>query len=317
MTTSSPIRLIGRIRPILLFLLLLALPTFAQEPAPKKLRIGVTLVPYYSFAANIVGDRAEMVPLIGTAFNVHGYQPQAEDIKQAMTLDVLIVNGIGHDEWAFEILGAAGRKDKVPIIYANEGVALFPVSGANAAMPVLNPHTFISIASSIPQIYNISNRLGEIDPANADHYRESARAYTARLRQLKAKYMARLEGVDGLDFRCATVHGGYDYLLHEFGLTVTAVIEPNHGMKPTATQLRDTIDKIKSLGVAVIFSELDFPEDFVEAIESATSVKVRHLSHLTATEYTPQAFEQGIERNMEALTSALLEANTTPATPAP
>jgi zinc transport system substrate-binding protein len=60
--------------------------------------------------------------------------------------------------------------------------------------------------------------------------------------------------------------------------------------------------------VAVIFSEVDFPDDFVEAIETATGVKVRHLSHLTATEYTLQAFEEGIERNMEALTSALLEA---------
>jgi zinc transport system substrate-binding protein len=285
-----------------------AAPAQEAAPAAKKLRIGVTLVPYFSFAANVAGDRAEVVPLIGTAFNVHGYQPQAEDIKNAMGIDVLIVNGIGHDEWAFEILGAAERKDKIPIIYANEGVALFPVSGANAAEPILNPHTFISVASSIPQVYNIATRLGEIDPANAEYYRENARAYTLRLRQLKAKYMARLEGVTGIDFRCATVHGGYDYLLHEFGLTVTAVIEPNHGVKPTATQLKETIDKIKSLGVAVIFSEVDFPDDFVEAIETATGVKVRHLSHLTATEYTLQAFEEGIERNMEALTSALLEA---------
>lgn len=291
-------------------LLLLGMAAHAQEapPAPHKLRVGVTLVPYFSFAANVAGDRAEVVPLIGSAFNVHGYQPQAEDIKNAMNLDVLIVNGIGHDEWAFEILDAAERKGKIPIIYANEGVALFPVSGANSSEPVLNPHTFISVASSIPQVYNIATRLGEIDPPNADYYRENARAYTLRLRQLKAKYMARLEGVTGIDFRCATVHGGYDYLLHEFGLTVTAVIEPNHGVKPTATQLKETIDKINSLGVAVIFSEVDFPDDFVEAIETATGVKVRHLSHLTATEYTPQAFEEGIERNMEALTSALLEA---------
>jgi zinc transport system substrate-binding protein len=293
---------------ILIAALLLAAVVPAQEPEVKKLRIGVTLVPYYSFTTNIAGDRAEVVPLIGTAFNVHGYQPQAEDIKRAMELDVLVVNGIGHDQWAFEILDAAERKGKIPIIYANEGVALFPVSGATGPEPILNPHTFIGIASSIPQIYNIAEKLGELDPANAPYYRQNARAYTQRLRQLKAKYMGRLEGIEDIDFRCATVHGGYDYLLHEFGLTVSAVIEPNHGAKPTATQLRDTIDKIKALDVAVIFSEVDFPDDFVDAIEEATGVRVRHLSHLTATEYTPEAFEQGIERNMDALTSALLEA---------
>lgn len=299
-----------------LALLIVCAAAWPQDAAPPhKLRIGVTLVPYYSFAANIVGDKAEVVPLIGAAFNVHGYQPQAEDIKRAMPLDVLVVNGIGHDQWAFEILDAAERKDKIPIIYANEGVALFPVSGATGPEPILNPHTFIGIASSIPQIYNIANKLSEIDPANAATYRENARAYTLRLRQLKAKYMARLEGVENLDFRCATVHGGYDYLLHEFGLNVTAVIEPNHGAKPTATQLRETIDKIKAANVSIVFSELDFPDDFVDTIEEATGVKVRHLSHLTATEYTPEAFEQGIEKNMDALTSALLDAaarNTAP-----
>jgi len=295
-------------RLVLAGLLLLSGFSASAQEAPEKLRIGVTLVPYYSFAANIVGDQAEVVPLIGTAFNVHGYQPQAEDIKRAMTLNALIVNGIGHDEWAFEILKAAGNRETLPIIHANDGVALFPVSGTADGTAILNPHTFIGIASVIPQVYAIAEKLGALDPPNAATYRSNARAYTMRLRQLKAKYMARLEGVDGLDFRCATVHGGYDYLLHEFGLTVSAVIEPNHGAKPSASQLRETIDKIRALDVAVIFSELDFPEDFVAAIEEATGVRVRHLSHLTATEYTPQAFEEGIERNMEALTSALLEA---------
>jgi zinc transport system substrate-binding protein len=296
----------------LAFLLVLLLPTaHAEDPAPsEKLRIGVTLVPYYSFTANIVGDLAEVVPLIGTAYNIHGYQPQASDIKNAMTLDVLVVNGIGHDEWAFEILEAAQVRDKIDLIYANEGVALFPVAGRADGKEVLNPHTFISISSAVPQVYNIAEALGKLDPPNAAQYRLNAREYTAALRRIKAEYMARLEGVENLDFRCATVHGGYDYLLHEFGLTVAAVIEPNHGSKPTASQLRTTIDRIREANVQVVFSEMDFPDDFVLTIEQETGVKVRHLSHLTASEYTKEAFEQGIRENLEALSSALLDIHT-------
>ncbi|MBI1321376.1 MAG: ABC transporter substrate-binding protein [Candidatus Hydrogenedens sp.] len=292
-----------------LALLLTAAARAEDASAHKKLRIGVTLVPYFSFTANIVGDLAEVVPLIGTAYNIHGYQPQAADIENAMTLDVLVVNGIGHDEWAFEILDAAQMRDKIHLIYANKGVALFPVAGRNDGKEVLNPHTFISISSSVPQIYNIAEELGQLDPDNAATYRENARKYTAKLRRIKAEYMARLEGLDELDFRCATVHGGYDYLLHEFGLTVAAVIEPNHGAKPTASQMSETIEQIKNAHVQVLFSEQDFPDDFVETIERETGVKVRHLSHLTASEYTPEAFEQGIRANLEALSSALLDIN--------
>ena len=38
------------------------------------------------------------------------------------SMDVLVVNGIGHDTWAFEILDASGMKDKLKLIYANDGV---------------------------------------------------------------------------------------------------------------------------------------------------------------------------------------------------
>jgi len=39
--------------------------------AGKKLKVGVTLHPYYSFVANIVGDKAEVVPLIAGDANPH------------------------------------------------------------------------------------------------------------------------------------------------------------------------------------------------------------------------------------------------------
>jgi zinc transport system substrate-binding protein len=41
---------------------LLALGSHAADAA--KLKVGITLHPYYSFVANIVGDRAEIIPLI-------------------------------------------------------------------------------------------------------------------------------------------------------------------------------------------------------------------------------------------------------------
>jgi zinc transport system substrate-binding protein len=282
-------------------------PVQAENGNP--LRIGVTLHPYYSFVANIVGDRAEVVPLIGAGFNPHNYRPQPEDIKRCMTLDVLVVNGIGHDEFAMEILEAANMQGRVPVIQANSEVSLIPVSGTLDGREIVNPHTFVSVTASIQQIYTISRELQRIDPDNAEAYRKNARAYVRRLRRMKAEYMRRVADLPGLDFRCATIHGGYDYLLQEFGLQVTAVIEPGHGLKPSASQLAKTIEKIKALDVDVVFTEMDFPDKYVETIHKETGVRIRHLSHLTAGDYTPDSFENGIRANMEALVNALIEAH--------
>lgn len=275
----------------------------------KKLKIGVTLHPYYSFAANIAGDLADIMPLIKPGFNPHAYKPQPDDIKRIMDFDALIVNGIGHDEFAFEILEAARMKGKIPLIYANEGVSLIPIAGTDAGKKMVNPHTFISITASIQQIYNISRALGKLDPENAKAYRKNARKYVRKLRRMKAGYMEKLAMLPEIDFRCATIHGGYDYLLQEFGLKVTTVIEPSHGLKPTASQLAKTIDKIKKLDVDVIFTEMNFPDKYVDTIQKETGIRIRYLSHLTSGSYTPDDFEKGLKANIEALTSALIESH--------
>ncbi|WP_258622669.1 metal ABC transporter solute-binding protein, Zn/Mn family [Pseudomonas sp. B21-048] len=122
--------------------------------------------PYYSFVANIVGDRAEVVALIPAEANPHNYQPQPDDITRAMNIDVLVVNGIGHDEWAFQIIKAAGRGATLPIIQANASVALIPIGGDQGGAKVVNPHTFVSTTAAIQQIFEITRRLARSRPSS-------------------------------------------------------------------------------------------------------------------------------------------------------
>ncbi|MDQ0654915.1 metal ABC transporter solute-binding protein, Zn/Mn family [Pseudomonas cedrina] len=72
--------------------------------------------------ANIVGDRAQVIALIPAEANSHNYQPQPDDITRAMNIDVLVVNGIGHDEWVSQIIKAAGRTENLPIIQAGDHI---------------------------------------------------------------------------------------------------------------------------------------------------------------------------------------------------
>src|SRR6187551_153640 len=176
-------------RPLLKALALAVLTTLAMGGATAqaaRLKVGITLHPYYSFVANIVGDRADVIPLIDAEANPHGYAPQPGDMMRMASMDVLVVNGIGHDTWAFEILDAAGKRGKLKLIYANDGVSLIPVAGAPAGEKVVNPHTFISTTAAIQQVYTIAGKLGELDPANASFFRDNARKYALSIRKLRA-----------------------------------------------------------------------------------------------------------------------------------
>jgi zinc transport system substrate-binding protein len=283
----------------------------AQEQA-KRLRIGVTLHPYYSYVANIVGDRAEVVPLIPVGFNPHAYEPQAEDIRRVGTLDVVVVNGIGHDDFADRMIAASDRPD-LPIIEANAAVPLLGATGAATRGvgddgKVVNPHTFLSITASIAQVNTIAKELGRLDPDHAQAYRDNARKYGRTLRKLRADALGRLAQAPADDLRVATIHGAYDYLLREFGLEVTAVVEPAHGIEPSPSQLKATMDQLSSLDVKVIFSELDFPSAYVDTIRRETGVRLYPLTHISHGEYTADKYEKEMARNLDTVVRAIQEA---------
>jgi zinc transport system substrate-binding protein len=286
---------------VMLTLMLCSSSAFAFKNGDRMM-VGITLHPYYSFVSHIVGDKADIMPLIGAGYNPHNYNPLPDDLKRAQSLDVLVVNGIGHDQWAFEIMNASGGSD-TPLIYANDAVSLIPVAGGTDN--TVNAHTFISTITAIQQIYEIARKLGELDPANAEEYRRNARDYATSLRRLKAEYTQQIAQIDSSNFRAATMHGAYGYLMQEFGLQIVAVVEPRHGVEPTARQLAQTIDEIKAANVNVLFAEKYFAGKLADTIEAETGVKVFSFSHISDGEYTPERFEEEMRYNLDSLKAAI------------
>lgn len=277
--------------------------------AKDKLKIGVTLQPYYSFVANTVKDKAEVIPVVRLdKYDSHSYQPKPEDIKRINELDVIVVNGVGHDEFIFDILNAADRKKEIKVIYANKNVSLMPIAGSIRGEKVMNPHTFISITTSIQQVYNIAKELGEIDPANKEFYLKNSRDYAKKLRKLKADALNEVKKLGNIDIRVATLHGGYDYLLSEFGIDVKAVIEPSHGAQPSAADLEKVIKIIKNEKIDIIFGEKNFNNKFVDTIHKETGVEVRSLSHMTNGAYELDSFEKFIKVDLDEVVKAIKDA---------
>ncbi|WP_031815376.1 metal ABC transporter solute-binding protein, Zn/Mn family, partial [Vibrio parahaemolyticus] len=96
--------------------------------ASDKMKIGITLQPYFSYVHAVVGDKAEILPLVDAGFNPHNYLPQPNDLKRLNEMDVIVVNGIGHDDFALKVINASQRDDLV-VIEANKEVPLLPAMG--------------------------------------------------------------------------------------------------------------------------------------------------------------------------------------------
>jgi len=295
----------SRLAPLWVFLLFVSSLSQAEP-----LKVGITLHPYYSYVANIVKDRAELVPLVDAGFNPHSYELQPADLKRLMTMDALVVNGIGHDEFAFRALEALEAQNgnlhaKLKVIEANKDVPLLASTNVSGAW---NPHTFVSISAAIRQVYTIAKELGELDPDNARFYKKNAVSYGRKLRKMKNRYSRQLLGLDLGQVRIASTHNAYGYFLQEFGIGVDTVIEPAHGVEPSASQLQKTIDRIRAADIQILFTELNMDNRYVETIEKATGIRIYHFSHMTFGEYDTEQVYREMEGNMETLVKALGEA---------
>lgn len=284
------------------------LVTSSGMAGQDKLTIGITLHPYYSYVATIVQDRATILPLVDAGFNPHNYQPQPGDLLRLQQMDILVVNGIGHDDYAMKVLAAGQRKD-LHVIYANQQVPLLAAMGASVGDGAKNPHTFVGIATSIQKVYTIAQALAQLDPDNAAFYLANARKFARQMRQMKQNAMQQLMDANVQALKVATTHNAYNYLLQEFGIEVHAVIEPAHGVEPSASQLQDTINKIRHAGINVLFYELEMPNRFVDTIERETGVKLYRFSHMTHGPFTADKVIKEMQDNTQTLVQAIHYAN--------
>ncbi|OCH19235.1 ABC transporter substrate-binding protein [Aliivibrio sp. 1S128] len=288
------------------FVLLSLLSLFSESAisATKPLVIGITLQPYYSYVKAVVGDKAEILPLVDAGFNPHNYLPQPNDLKRLNKMDVIVVNGIGHDDFALKVISAANNSELM-VLEANKDVPLLPAMGQSVGKGAVNPHTFVGLSTTIQKVYTIANELSRIDPENASFYRKNARKYAKKFRLMKRDAMLSLGELDTAGMKVATTHNAYGYILQEFGVDVAAVIEPAHGVEPSASQLQGTIEKIRESDIDVLFYELNMPNRFVDTIEEATGVQLYRFSHMTHGPYEDNKVEIEMKSNLDTLIEAM------------
>jgi zinc transport system substrate-binding protein len=293
-----------------------------------KLNIGASLHPYYSWVKNIVGDAANVTSLIPSGSDPHAYQPVPADMAMLENLNVVIVNGVGHDEFIKPMLKAIDNPNLV-VIDTSKGLPLIPSfndkhyafeekEGGDKVS--YNSHTYIAITGAIQQMQMINRELGKLCPDQAPVFTKNLRAYASKLRNMLHATLTKIDGLKMDNLRIATVHDGYSYLFQELGIEVSAVVQPRHGVTPSTKQLQDTIKRIKQAKVNVLFGEMDYEKKYVDIIFQETGCRLYALSHISNGEYTKEHFEQTMQKNMDIIVAALSEvaegSKNMPATPA-
>jgi ABC-type Zn uptake system ZnuABC Zn-binding protein ZnuA len=210
----------------------------------------------------ISGDHAQVTVLIPIDVDEHAFEPTARDLAAASDADLIFVNGAGLEPFLTRLIENAGAKDRM--IEVSEGITLLEGAaheeGEHAeedehAGEAGDPHVWTDPNNVKTWVDNIERALVQADPENSAEYRANAEAYRKQLTELDAWVKQQVDQIPQERRKLVTDHTVFTYFANRYGFEQVGAVIPGYSTAaaPSAQELGALEDKIRELGVPVIF----------------------------------------------------------------
>lgn len=269
------------------------------ENSSSTMTIVASFYPMYIFSLNVAKDipNVNVIDMTKpTAGCLHDYAATPQDMKNLEGAKVLITNGAGMESFMAKI---TSQMPNLKIVEASKGIELIKGNGNE----VDNPHVWVSNSNAITQVQNIGDQLALLDPNNATKYKENTNVYIKKLETQRDKMHLAMDGIKNRDI--VTFHEAFPYFAKEFNFNIAGVIEREPGSEPSAKELAETIDKVKSLKVKALFAEPQYSTKAAGTIAKETGAKVYTLDPVVTGPMEADAYINIMDSNLKTLQEAL------------
>ena len=256
-----------------------AVPSSTASPA-------VHVITSFSLLGDMVsavgGERVQIDSLVGINQDAHVYQPSPQDVQKLGRAQVFVVNGLGYESWLERLEKNSGFAG-VKVIATQDLPALkAPQHGEDEhdhehdhASGGLDPHAWQDPAL-VAKYYvpNMVKGLSKADPAGATYYQQHGQAYINQLNQLSIQIEQILGRFPREQRKVVVSHRAFEYFGKAFGVDFHAVQGISTESQPSAKQVAQLIDLIKTEKIRALYAENISDPKMIEQISAETGVRV-------------------------------------------
>lgn len=286
-------------------------------PAPRdgKLKVVTTFFPVYCFTANVAGDLAEVQNLLPPGSGPHGYSFTARDGQKISSAQLVIMNGLGLDDWLERSIRNLSSRHKPDIVAMTGGMSDQLIETGHEGHDHSHdhdhghhhghdhgsndPHVWLDPILSIDAVKTIRDALLKADPENADGYAKNAEAFIVRLEALDAELKKKLAGATDAPF--VTFHNAFPYFIRRYGLKLAAVVEQTPDVSPSPKQQAKLYDTIRESKARVLFTEPQFSAKLAQRISEDLKIPIAELDPLETGAFEKAAYETAMRQNVAIL----------------
>lgn len=239
---------------------LAALATLVAVPGVQAMQVFACEPEWAALTRELAGDKATVYTATTALQDPHQIQARPSLIAAVRKADLLVCTGAELEAGWLPVLlqqaaNPAVQEGRRGFFMAADHVKLLDVptrldradGDVHAAG---NPHIQTDPRNIAAVAQALGQRLADIDPANAAHYRARLVDFNGRWQAATQRWTQNAAPLRGLPI--AVQHKGFPYLENWLGLQQVAALEPKPGVEPSSAHLSDVLKQLQARPAKVI-----------------------------------------------------------------
>jgi ABC-type Zn uptake system ZnuABC Zn-binding protein ZnuA len=273
-------------------------PGASPTGSTATLRVVATTTVLADLVRQVGGDRVDVQSLVPLGGEAHTFDPKPSDARRITNANLLVMNGLGLDDWLDKLVDDAGAREVPRVVLAKDlpgvtyleapveeatgtpgsrGGSGYDQPGSSASAPAVesaNPHLWMNVAYTRKYVERITQALVGLAPGDAATFQANAARYDAQLQQLDTFVRDSLAALPAANRRVVSEHDAFPYFADAYGIQIVDVVITVPGQEPSAADVARVIDAIRASHVKAVLSEIQFSAELTRRIASEAGATV-------------------------------------------
>ena len=271
------------------------------------------------------GERVKVRTLVGADEDAHAFQPRPSDARNVGGAALVVVNGLGFDDWMVRLARSGGYKGEV--VVASAGIDTLAMTTDDhdhdhghdhgdeddkANAKAVDPHAWQDVGNVRRYVANIADALTKADPEGASAYRANAERYDGELKALDAEIRAAFAALPAERRKVVSSHDAFGYFGRAYGIGFLSPVGVSNNAEPTAQGVARLIRQLKAEKVPAVFIENVADPRLIERIRSESGAQIGgtlYSDALSKADGPAPSYVRMMRANLDALRQAMSGAN--------
>lgn len=223
-------------------------------------KIVVTTGMIADMVSHIVGDAAEVVPIMQPGVDPHLYKASLGDLKHIVDADYLVYNGLGLEGRLARILHKQAAIK--PVISVGDSLR----DGLLRQGTVVDPHIWFDVALWRQATLATAEALSQLAPEHRAQYTRNATAYADTLDALDRWVRQAIQSIPAERRVLITAHDAFGYFGRAYGIEVRGLQGISTLSEFGLRDVTDLVDFVSERAIPAIFVETSVSDRSLKAV---------------------------------------------------